>query len=459
MGAGVILPVSISMKTSHLRLLLAASACACGLRLQGMDASLGQFLYAKQQQIRDFSETITNPVPHIVWRFYDSTGRDDWAATSNLFNQIRAASQRYSQATNDSAITPGLATRLWPPLSESYGACEQFHEWNQRWLHRYGREIIDSIPRGSIYFGGTDPGRFVISALSESQVEGKPFFTLTQNQLADGTYVQYLQAMYGKKIAVPNEADLRTAFQEYIADAGRRLKAGQLKPGEDVRMVDGVPQISGQVAVMEINALLVRQIFNSNSNREFYVEESFPLDWMYPHLTPHGLIMQLNRQPRAQITEAETRQDQEYWEKLTGEILGHWLKEPTTVKEVCDFVVKYGPGRPAGDYPGDKDFAANDEAGKSYSKLRRSLAGMYAWRVEHAQAPEERQRMQAAADYAFRQSFALCPQSPEAIFRYVNFLAAQHRIDDAILLVKTALRLGPADPQLRGLLQQLEKYS
>jgi len=65
------------MKTSHLRLLLAASACACGLRLQGMDASLGQFLYAKQQQIRDFSETITNPVPHIVWRFYDSTGRDD----------------------------------------------------------------------------------------------------------------------------------------------------------------------------------------------------------------------------------------------------------------------------------------------------------------------------------------------------------------------------------------------
>ena len=67
--------------------------------------------------------------------------------------------------------------------------------------------------------------------------------------------------------------------------------------------------------------------------------------------------------------------------------------------------------------------------------------------------------MQAAADYAFRQSFALCPQSPEAIFRYVNFLAAQHRIDDAILLVKTALRLGPADPQLRGLLQQLEKYS
>jgi len=86
-----------------------ASTCAGGLSLPAMDASLGQFLYAKQQQVRDLSELITNPVPHIVWRFYDSTGRDDWAATSNLFNQIRAASRRYYEATNDEAISPALA--------------------------------------------------------------------------------------------------------------------------------------------------------------------------------------------------------------------------------------------------------------------------------------------------------------------------------------------------------------
>ncbi|HOX04467.1 MAG TPA: hypothetical protein P5555_19690 [Candidatus Paceibacterota bacterium] len=46
-----------------------------------------------------------------------------------------------------------------------------------------------------------------------------------------------------------------------------------------------------------INALLARKLFDANPGREFYIEESFPLDWMYPHLSPHGLIMKIHRQP------------------------------------------------------------------------------------------------------------------------------------------------------------------
>ena len=42
---------------------------------------------------------------------------------------------------------------------------------------------------------------------------------------------------------------------------------------------------------MSINGLLTKVIFDKNPTNEFYVEESFPLDWMYPHLTPHGVIM------------------------------------------------------------------------------------------------------------------------------------------------------------------------
>ena len=70
-------------------------------------------------------------------------------------------------------------------------------------------------------------------------------------------------------------------------------------------MVDGKVQVSGQVAVMGINGLMTKVIFDRNPDREFYVEESFPLDWMYPYLEPHGLIMKLNRQPLAQLP-AET---------------------------------------------------------------------------------------------------------------------------------------------------------
>ena len=47
--------------------------------------------------------------------------------------------------------------------------------------------------------------------------------------------------------------------------------------------------------------------------------------------------------------------------------------------------------------------------------------------------------MSKAADLAFRQAFALCPYSPEAILRYVGFLAAQGRKEDAIAVLETAL--------------------
>ena len=426
-------------------------------KANAMDPSLGQFLYSKQQQIQNFSETITNKIPRIVWRFYDATRLEDWETASNLFHQINAASRRYANVTNDDSLTPALATLIWPPLSESYGVFEQFHEWNNRWLHRYGKEIIGSIPPGSIYFGGTDPGRFIISAQCESQVEGKPFFTLTQNQLADSTYFDYLRAMYGKKIKIPSVEDVQQTFEDYSTDAMRRQHGGQLKPGEDVRVVNGRVQVSGQVAVMQINGLLARKIFDNNPGRDFYVEESFPLDWMYPYLTPHGLIFQLNRTAHDRIAEAEILKDQEYWKKLTDETLGNWLDEKTSINDVCNFAYKYGLGNQLADYPGDKDFAANDEVRKTFSKLRSSIAGLYAWCAQNATDPNEDKHMYDAADYAFRQSYAMYPCLPEAVYRYVNLLLTRHRTADAVLIVKTTLRLTPDNEALQSLLSQLER--
>ena len=422
-----------------------------------MDADLGQFLYSKQQQIHSFSESLTNKVPHIVWTFYDAVAEGDWDRASKIFGRINEASGRFAEATNDVAISPALATIIWPPLSECDGACEQFHVWNNRWLHRYGKEIISSIPPGSIYFGGTDPGRFIVSALCESQVTGRPFFTLTQNQLADMTYLGYLRAMYGRKINTPTADDAERAFEDYTSDAARRQGLGLLKPGEDVKVVDGRLQISGPASVMAINGLLARTIVENNPDRQFFVEESYPLDWMYPYLTPHGLIFQLNSKPLPHLSDSEVQGDERYWKKLTDETLGSWLDERTSVNEVCDFAFKYGLGKQLAGYKGDKDFAANDEARKSFSKLRSAIGGLYAWRAQNAADPDERRRMYEAADYAFRQSYALCPCSSEAVYRYVNLLLARNRSDDAALVVKTVLRLTPDNAQLKDLLAQVEK--
>ena len=78
-------------------------------------------------------------------------------------------------------------------------------------------------------------------------------------------------------------------------------------------MVGGRVQIRGQLAVMSLNGLLARVVFDRNPQPDFYLEESYPLDWMYPHLEPHGLILKLNRQPLEQLSPEIVRRDHEFW--------------------------------------------------------------------------------------------------------------------------------------------------
>src|SRR5206468_8634844 len=97
----------------------------------------------------------------------------------------------------------------------------------------FGRDIIKSIPPGSIYFGESDWGRFVVTALCKSQIDGDPFFTLTQPGLLDGTYLNYLREMYSSHIYTPSQEDAANAFRDYYADYRRRRGLNQLKPGEN----------------------------------------------------------------------------------------------------------------------------------------------------------------------------------------------------------------------------------
>jgi hypothetical protein len=438
-----------------------AFACALSAGLCGgaraSDLDLVRFATAKQSQVRDYSESLGNKVPSIVWSLFDAVRLDDWETATNLGARLNRASGRFSDAAPDETASPALRSALWAPIAEVIGTYDQFHDWDNKWLHRFGREIIDSIPRGSIYFGGTDPGRFIISALSESQRDGKPFFTLTQNQLADDTYLEYLRRMYGARLYIPTKEDMQRTFETYLTDAQARLHQGKLRPGEDVRVVDGRVQVSGQVAVMEINGLLARLIVEKNPDREFYVEESYPLEWMYPFLSPHGLIFELHSKPLLELQEETVRKDQTYWKHLAGELVGDWITDKSAAKDLCDFADKVYLDKDLAGFKGDTAFARNDAAQKCFSKLRSSIAGMYVWRADHARDANEKTQMQTAAEIAFRQAYAFCPTSPEAVFGYTRLLLELKRSDAAFLVGKTSLRLDPKSRSLQDLVRTLSK--
>jgi thioredoxin-like negative regulator of GroEL len=337
---------------------------------------------------------------------------------------------------------------------------------------RLGKEIAELSKTGALFV----PERFQQVQLSEyleDFIKENPqsWTRIRLNRLL-------LEAAYPKEIAkslggvYPDREiysatpdDSQRCFQEYMADAQKRMQANRLKPGEDVKIIDNRVQVSGQVAVMNINGLLTKVIFDHNPKNEFFVEESFPLDWMYPHLTPFGVIMKINRQPLPSLTEDIFARDHQFWKQFSKRLTGDIIDYETPLKTITDFIEKTYLRHDFNGFTGDRKFVHDDDAQKSFSKLRSSIGGIYAWRLNPDTPPEYRpknakeyQQVLQEADFAFRQAFAFCPYSPEAVFRYAQLLLGQRRFDDALLVANTCLKLDPYNGQVRGLVDNINSY-
>jgi tetratricopeptide (TPR) repeat protein len=438
-----------------------------------------------------------------------------------------------------------MASPVYSGLSHWYKS-EQRNHWFGYW---FGHDmftppfgVYPEMARDSILFGGTDPGRFCptymifcesfiphrCQPVQDQKFDRRDVYIITQNALADGTYLDYLRAQYNRsmqqdppffrefvkyilgvplgedssiargvanvaynvldvpftklgahiearrraegvypknEIYIPTPDDSQDAFQEYTQDVARRQELGQLRPGEDVNVKNGQVQVSGNVAVMMINGLLCKVIFDHNPTNEFYVEESFPLDWMYPYETPSGVIMKINRNPLPSLPDEVFKKDHEFWSKYSDRLIGNWITYDTTIQQIADFAEKIYVGNNYAGFKGDRKFIRDDGGQKAFSKLRSSIAGMYAWRLGSDCPPEyrpknneETQALIREADFAFKQAFAFCPYSPEAVFRYANFLLQMNRLDDALIVARTCLKLDPYNDQVQGLIDQMQTF-
>ncbi len=283
---------------------------------------------------------------------------------------------------------------------------------------------------------------------------GKPVDWFAQK--LDNTFMAYgakveakrrAQGVYPpQEIYTPSDIDFYNAYVSYMRDATERAEKGMLRPGEVYDPRTGT--VSGQGAVMGINGLLTKVIFDQNPNNEFYVEESFALDWMYPYLTPYGIILKLNREPVVEFTQEIIDRDHEFWCKYMDRLCGNWITYDTSISELCDFAEDVYLKGDFSRYTGDMKFIRDNDAQKSFSKLRSAVTGLYWWRVNYAASTEEQQRLLKEAEFAGKQAFALCPFSPEALYKLVNVLAVQSRFEEAEKLAWTTLRF---DPENRGI--------
>jgi hypothetical protein len=399
-------------------------------------AQMKSFVAEKGAQANAAIRTNGQAMPPELNRFFKDAGNGDWLAVSNDFESLKKHAPQYGYPGK---LDERLTGTIWQTAIEIWGALYAMANCDQKYSSLYDNEIINSIPPGSIYFGGTDPGRFLITAMEKSQIKADPFFLITQNAMANGTYLDYVRSMYGSQLYIPTSEDSQKCFEDYVADAKERLQNNQLKPGENVQVdpQSGRVSVSGQVAVMEINGLLAKIIFDQNSNYDFYIEQSFPLDWMYPYLEPHNLILKLNRQPLASISDTAVQQDHDYWSNLIQPMIGNWLNDDTSVQGIADFAQKVFLHHDFSGFTGDPQFVLNKYSHQMFSKERANIADLYLWRAEHTKDATEKQRMNTAADYACRQAWALCPYSPEAAIRYVNLLMNEKRMSEALMVAET----------------------
>jgi tetratricopeptide (TPR) repeat protein len=401
-----------------------------------------------------------------------------------------------------------------------------------------GNLVYPEMTRDAILFGGTDPGRFCPTYMvfcesfiphnkqpvQDQHFDRRDVYVITQNALADGTYLEYIRAHYNRsrqidppffqnlfrgkaeteqnfstnfiarlayqildrpftrlgakiearrrkegvypaaEIAIPSDEDNGQCGAEYRADASRRLdhdmrfpnEPKQIRPDEGVHVVGNQVSFGGQGYVMGINGLLTKVIFDRNPKNEFFVEESFPLDWMYPHLSPYGVIMKVNREPVNELTDEMVRRDHEFWSHYSDRLIGNWITYDTPLKQITDFIEKVYVRHDFDGFQGDRKFLRDDDAQKYFSHFRGCIASsIYTWRGNTSQNPAEKLRMFKEADFAYRQAFAFAPFSPEVVFHYVNFLATVGRLDDAVLVAATCLKLDPNNAQVDGLVKYL----
>ncbi len=341
------------------------------------------------------------------------------------------------QTVSEGAILWAPAALVLPllPMWKNYAGCEQRGHW-YGWM--YGTDMLRDVDRDAVIFGGTDPGRFVPtytifceSAQDPRWKRDKDFdrldlYIITQNALADNTYMKYIRGHYDESrrteynwferwlgrdriypkspIKIPNDEDVARAFGEYVRQSGQQVKPGQ-------RVV-----VEGIAGVFAINGMISKMIFDMNKDKHsFYVEESFPMDWYYPHAVPHGLFLKIEKDPVAQLSKEQVDADRGFWDAYAARLLA------------------------------EKKFLNDRPARMSFAKLRSSIANIYAFR-----------QMWPEAEYAYRQALELAPQNSEVVFRLSEVMVRLERFDEALALVRDFQKNDRYNVQVPNLLKSIE---
>jgi len=300
-----------------------------------------------------------------------------------------------------------LALPLMPLVLNESGSSQR-----GRWFGwEYGYDMLKDLPKDSVVFGGTDPGRFVPtymilgestqppSAKRDPGFDRRDLYIITQNGVGEPLYRRYLADHYGAGRPAP-----ANAFERWLGRADAYPKKPLVFPTEEEitaaiqKEVEEQTKDGAEPDPAVAHSVVTRLIWEKNrDDRAFFVEESFPLTWSYDHALPHGLSYQILKAPLKELPREAVKEDMAFWEAYMNRLLGN------------------------------PDFAKDYDAQRSFSKLRTTTAHIYRHR-----------KMDREAELAYRQSLVLWPANPESLNELTGILWERGDFDGSLELIKVA---------------------
>ena len=270
------------------------------------------------------------------------------------------------------------------PLVANEAGCSQRNRW---FGWQFGHDMLKDLPKGSVFFGGTDPGRFVPTymILGEStqppgvkrdpDFDRRDLYIITQNGVGEGLYRRYLADQYG-----PNRLAPKNAFERWLGRADAYPKTTLVFPTEEeiraaIEKEYAKESAAGTPDPAIAHSVVTRLIWEKNKDsHDFFVEESYPLEWSYDHALPHGLVYQISKEPLKEIPADVVKKDTEFWNAYVKSLFLN------------------------------PEFLRDYDAQRSFSKLRTTTGHIY-----------QHWKMLKEAEAAYRQSLALWPGNPESL--------------------------------------------
>jgi len=297
----------------------------------------------------------------------------------------------------------------------SEASCSQRDHWFG-WM--FGYDMLKDLPPGSIMIGGTDPGRFIPTYMifgespQPDKDKRKPFnrsdlYIITQNALGEPNYMKYLRDQYTAERPAP-----KNAFERWLGRETAYPKKPIAFPTEEEtreigrKVLEEGPKTEGPYeddpGVSIFGAILKWLWEHNRDEHDFFVEESFSLEWTYDYAIPHGLIYQINKTKLDKIPDEAVKKDFEYWSAYKKRLLD------------------------------DPNFLKDYDAQRSFSKLRQTTGNIYRYR-----------KMDAEAERAYREALELWPGNGEVIADLAAYLGKRNDYDEVIKMWDRALEDDP----------------